>query len=56
MAFWVNCKQFGFGVTDLQQMFVVGGYREKGLCPNAIPLWPGEGGITLKKKKGMSWS
>lgn len=39
MAFGVNCKQFGFGVADLQQMFVVGGCREKGLCPNAIPLW-----------------
>lgn len=42
-------------------MFVVGGCREKGLCPNAIPLWPVAGGcvgrgegITLKKKKGMS--
>lgn len=40
MAFGVNCKQFGFGVADLQQIFVVGGCREKGLCPNAIPLWP----------------
>lgn len=55
MAFGVNCKQFGFGVADLQQMFVVGGCREKGLCPNAIPLW-----LAREKKnhlkKGMSWS
>lgn len=51
MAFWVNCKQFGFGVADLQQMFVVGGCREKGLCPNAIPLWPARRKKSLKKKK-----
>lgn len=34
-------------------MFVVGGCREKGLCPNAIPLWPvaGGGGGNFKKKE-----
>lgn len=57
MAFWVNGKQFGFGVADLQQMFVVGGCREEGLCPNAIPLWPARRKKHLKKKgKGMSYS
>lgn len=35
----------------MQQMFVVGGCREKGLCPNAIPLWPVRRKKSLKKKK-----